>query len=308
MRVIVVGSVPPPSGGHRGALLAEVLRLRSQGHEVEIVSLDPLAASHSYLAAPGVPAAIEAGLLARRADVLIVQLEPGLPVRNGAGRAERAAALMAMARALRGADVTLRLHHPDDLPGGPGGRAGIELWAAARRIEVGSESLRDELAGILGPLAERLVVAVGPDDGPDRLDGASLESWGDGADATAAQVMSLVRLRAAAEREHLWHRGMLDEPGRERPARVAQWQWLPAPGAGVPDLGRLRRGSQGHPGRGRLRRPSSGSRRPAPVALSVRRGASRLLAAAERRPATRSVAHLARLTWIEIRRPNRRGV
>lgn len=303
MKVLVVGSVPPPDGGHRDALLSKVLRLRSEGHEVEIVSLDPLAASHRYLAAAGVPSAIEVGFLARGADASVVQIEPGLPVRHGAGRAERAVALMAMARALRGRDVTLRLNDPDDLPGGPGGRAAIELWTAVTRIEVGDESLRAELAALLGPLGDRVsTVDSAPPAGSSELGGTPLEGWGDGADATAAHVTSMVRARAAAERESLGRRGLLPIPGNGRTTRVSQWQWLPAPGAGVPDLGPLRKTNDVRGGR----RLAPGAPRPA-VSLSIRRGATRVLAAAERRPATRSVAHLVRLTWTELRGAIRRA-
>jgi len=307
MKVLVVGSVPPPGGGRRDALLHEVLRLQGEGHEVEIVSLDPLAASHRYLAAPGVPAAVEVGFLARRADAMVLQIEPGLPVRDGAGRAERAASLMAMTRALRGRHATLRLVHSDDLPGGMGGRPAIEMWTAAAGIEVGDESLRADLAAILGPIGDRVSVIDIPAVGASLPADAGLDGWGDGADVTAAHVSSIVRRRAAAEREALAHRRLPDGADGGLAPRVSQWQWLPSPGAGVPDLGPLRRegGDEDRSDSRRLRSPSP-ARRPG-LAFSLRGGASRLLAAAERRPATRSIAHLARLSWVELRGAMRRA-
>jgi len=178
VRILVVGSVPPPLTGHRAALLAEVLRLRGEGHDVEIASLDPLSAAHRFLAGPGVVAVGEIGLLARSAEAIVVQLEPGLPVRTRAGRGERTAALMALAAVLRRcSDVTVRLHDPNDLPGGHGGRAGTELWKAAGRIEVGDDRTRTELAALLGPFGERVSIVRPPGDA-EPVVVAGLDGWG----------------------------------------------------------------------------------------------------------------------------------
>ena len=157
MRILVAGSLPPPAHGHRAALLEEVAQLRAGGHAVEVLSLDPLAAAHRYMRAPGLPAALEVALAGRRFDSVVVQLEPGLPVRTGALRAERAAALLALAAALRRLpEVTLRWDRPDDLPGGPGGRAGRALWGTASRIDLGPAVDADQLAALLPDGRERL--------------------------------------------------------------------------------------------------------------------------------------------------------
>jgi hypothetical protein len=243
----------------------------------------------------------------------VVQLEPGLPVRHSAGRAERLVALMTLAAALRWRpNVTVRLRHPDDLPGGPGGRAAVELWKAAQHVEVGDEATRDELLAILGPLGDRVSVAPaselvretsGTEDGLG-LPLAVPSGWGEGADATAAQVQAVVRARAAAERELLATRGRLPIEGGGRAPRVPQWQWLPVPGAGVPDLGPI-------PVAARTlqsgRRRSRGRARTSPKSSSLRRAATSVLASAERRPATRPAAHLARLAFIELRGVARRA-
>jgi hypothetical protein len=305
MRVLVVGSVPPPLTGRRQSLLAEVLRLRREGHEVQIVALDPLSAAHRYLTASGIPAATEVGLLARRADAVVLQIEPGLPVRPTAGRLERAAALLVLSKALsRKANVTLRIAHLDDLRGGPGGRAGMQLWARASRIEVGDDETLQQMLSILGSHAARVSMMVPPDLATESEGGPPIarEGWGEGADTTAGQVQAVVRARAAEERQALAVRGLLHAAGEQPTPRVPQWQWLPTPGAGVPDLGPIRV----EHGRHRPRRGRSRPRRSVLRQVSVRRAATWALASAERRPLTRPAAHLARTAYLELRGAVRR--
>ncbi|MGO8875414.1 MAG: hypothetical protein ACLQNG_06580 [Acidimicrobiales bacterium] len=306
MKILVVGSLPPPHAGHRRSLLAEVLRLRQEGHEVQIVSLDPLSVAHRYLAAPGVAAAFEVGLLGRRCDGVLVQIEPGLPVRRAAGRAERSVALMTLGAALRKRrDVTVRLQHLDDLPGGLGGRAAMKLWMAAGRVEVGDEATRAALADALGPLAGRVSFLPADDllEEPSLAHTAGGGEWGEGADTTAAAVQGVVRARAAGERRSLAGRGRLPAAGTLTTPRVPQWEWLPAEGLGVPDLGPIRSA------RSRPRRAERRTDRPPQslaAKLSPRRAAAWVLASAERRAVTRPVAHLARLAYAELRGAARR--
>jgi len=267
--------------------LDEVAQLRTGGHEVEVLSLDPLAAAHRYMTAPGLPAALEVALAGARFDSVVVQLEPGLPVRIGARRPERAVALLALAVALRRLDeVTIRWDRPDDLPGGPGGRPGRALWATARRIDLGPAVDADELAALLPDGRERLRVvrpgAATPIVEPD-------VNWGDGTGITAAQVNEVVRRRAAATRQSLVQVMGRSEGSVQPVVRVDQWEWLPAPGLGVPDLGQL---------------VSNGSRRPAD-GRSMRQVAALALASAERHSATRPAARMARWALSEVRAATR---
>ncbi len=308
MKMLVVGSVPPPSGGHRDSLLREVIRLRQEGHDVDVVSLDRLSAAHRYLSAPGFPVGLEVALLARRADGVVLQIEPGLPVRHSAGRLERSLSLLLLAAALRLApEVTLRLDSLDDLPGGQGGRAAVELWKAADRIEVADDATGSRLQGILGPLGSKVAVAPGSIYGTRRAATsylAALDGWSDGALTTASQIQAAVRARAAAQRVALGAQGQLPVKGGGRGVRVQQWQWLPAPGAGVPELGAiaLRHGTDGRVGRNLPLRERYSS-----LALQLRRGAVRLLATMEGRPFTRPAARLARLAFVELRDSLRDG-
>lgn len=282
MRILVAGSVPPPAGGHRAALLEKVVRLRREGHEVEVRSLGHVAAAHRYLAAPGLPAAVEVGRAGRRFDAVVVQIEPGLPVRLGAGRLERAVALIAFGVLLqRLGDVTLRWDQPDDLPGGPGGRAGRSLWAGARRIELGPEVNADALAEVLTDGPNRVSI-VSPGHGA-AIVGPDVDQ-GDGAPISAARVNEIVRRRAAATRQAIGNRN-LERDGAG--IRVEQWEWLPAPDAGVPDF-LLRGGS-----------PSASK------VGSIRGLAARALAVAERHAATRPAAQLARMALSELRAATR---
>jgi hypothetical protein len=269
-----------------------VLELRGAGHDVEIVSPDGLSAAHRHLASKGFAGTVEIGLAARKADAVVVQLEPGLPVRRTAGRAERALSLVALAIALRGArDVRLRLDHLDDLPGGPGGRAALELWKSATRIDVGDEAARALLAAVLGTGGSRVVLARrgtsswGRQHAADHHHTAPASDWGDGADVTADAVMAVVRRRAAAERASISERADQAQAAAGRHGgsqHVPLWEWLPWPGAGAPDLDAASGGSSG---------TARGAR------SAARRVLVPVLAAAERRPLTRPLAVIARAAW-----------
>jgi hypothetical protein len=283
--VLVVGSLPPPCDERRSSLLEKVLELKASGREVTVLSADPLAVAHHYLPATGVVSALGTFAKGRRFAEVVLQIEPGLPVRGRAGRLERAAALTALAAALgRLGRVTLRLDHPDDLVGGYGGRPAVMLWQQADRIEVGSEEVGKAITGLLGEgAADVVVVARRPVGSTPRPDGDA--DW-QGAEAmTAADVVTVVRKRAAERRTHLADAGLLQPASSDGITRVPQWEWLPAPGAGVPDLGAVPRKS------------------PAPSPL--RKVATPMLVAAERHAWSRLAAHAALSVYRGLRSPGR---
>lgn len=236
MRVLVVGSLPPPVTDRSRGLLAEVIRRRAEGAAVEVLSPTDYSVAHSYLEMPGPASAVEIALAARGADMVIVQLQPGFPFDEGAGRAGRAVGLGALTTALRSVrgEVTVRLHSIHDLPHGVGGRAAEALWAVASHIEVGDEETLSRLVALVGDaVKDKISLAVAPlPIGHLRDPGAELSG-----DANLDMVTATVRARAAAERRSVLA-DPVDAAGRvhARP-RVALWEWSPHPGAGVPDWG-----------------------------------------------------------------------
>ena len=132
MRVLVVGSLPPPESARAGALLTEVVGLLAQGHTVEVVAPDPVATAHRYISASGIPACARLWTMVSGFDSVVIQLQPGLPVRERAGRLERELALVVLSLVLRrGRHVVIRLESLADLPGGPAGRGALLLWRSA---------------------------------------------------------------------------------------------------------------------------------------------------------------------------------
>ena len=210
VRVLVVGSLPPPECARAEALRAEVVGLLAEGHTVEVVAPDPVATAHRYMTTrrdTGVPAARDAWSQASTRS--LCSLQPGLPVRERAGRLERELSLVALSFALRrGRQVVIRLERLDDLPGGPGGRAALLLWRSAERIVVGSDDQRSCLCRCGGTAGRAdghraLPVKHGVHD-VDVDDGG----WGDGTDISAENVLELVRKRAARERRELAESGL----------------------------------------------------------------------------------------------------
>jgi hypothetical protein len=269
VKVLVVGSLPPPASERARSLLAEVVRLRSRGDELTVLSPTENTVAHRHIEIGGPAAAIEVALAARAADQVVVQIEPGFLFNKDATRSRRTLGLGALATALRSAKkpVVLRLHSTDDLAGGPGGRAAEALWALATTIEVGDEETRSHLQGLLSPeAAAKLTVSVAPLElGSARTSEPAL-AGGTGPE----ELSSLIRLRSAGDRAVLSSRGG-DDAGS-----VPLLEWVPVPGAGVPDWGEP--GNRGLPGR--------------PLGRRVARG---LLQAAEATSFTRPLARSVRI-------------
>ena len=278
MRVLVVGSLPPPEGDRSRALRTEVVRLLGEGHSVEVIAPNPVATAHRYLTPAGALGCLRLATMVGGYDTVVVQLEPGLPVRPRAGRLERALSLAAFSLALRRAsDSVVRLQHVLDLPGGPGGRAARQVWQNAGRIEVAALDQRAAFILAAGAAGDRSVVSsassrqVGSDDG----------GWGEGAEASAENVLELVRVRAARERRKL--------AGPES-ARVLGWDRLPAPGIAMAGLDSASRESVSPRGLGDLGRSA--------------------LAIADRRPLLRPVVAMVRVARrhaYAVLRPDRSG-
>ncbi len=222
MKVLVIGSLPPPDGDRARALRTEVTRLLSDGDKVEVVALDPVATAHRYLGPGGIVGCLRLATMVGGYDSVVVQLEPGLPVRARAGRAERALSLLAFSFALgRAHEAVIRLECLEDIPGGLGGRAAIRAWRNAGQIVVRDELERAGFLSAVGRAGPPVVVSEPRIREADPGEG----SWGDGAEASAENVLGLVRLRAARERRDL---------ALVRTGRVIGWDRLPAPG--VPQL------------------------------------------------------------------------
>jgi len=218
MRVLVVGSLPPPDGDRARALRDEVTRLLADGNRVEVVALDPVATAHRYLGPGGIVGCLRLATMVKGYDSVVVQLEPGLPVRASAGRAERALSLLAFSFALaRARDTVVRLDCLDDIPGGLGGRAAMRAWRNASEIVVRGELERAGFVSSVGTAGPPVALSAPRIREVDPREG----SWGEGAEASAENVLGLVRLRAARERRDIAPVGS---------ARVIGWERLPAPG------------------------------------------------------------------------------
>jgi hypothetical protein len=199
MRVLLVGTSPPPGGPAAVETALEASALAAAGHEVEVLSPDPRSAAHHHAPLSGARLGVQLALRARRFDALVLRLQPGLPLSPAADRLSRALSLALLGLALRGyREVTLRLPSPIPLPGGVGGRATWPMWSAVTRVVVASEEDRDRLRAAPGLSGER--IEVEPAGTPP---GAEERSWRslDCADPDLRlSVQAVVRAKAIAGR------------------------------------------------------------------------------------------------------------
>ena len=273
MRILVVGSLPPPECARAESLRAEVVGLLAEGHTVEVVATDPVATAHRYITPGGIPACVRLWPMVSGFDSIVVQLQPGLPVRERAGRLERDLSLIALSLALRrGRHVVIRLEHLDDLPGGPGGRGALLLWRSADRIVVGTEDQLAALVAAVGGPTESAVTGPPREHGASEIDADDGE-WGEGTDISTEDVLELVRIRAARERRELTGSGC---------ARLPGWDRLPAAGVASSELDLA------------LTKPPRGPRTPGGLARSA-------LAIADRRPLLRPAVRAVRVGYRSAR-------
>ncbi|HVC25127.1 MAG TPA: hypothetical protein VND23_05165 [Acidimicrobiales bacterium] len=200
MKVLVVGTLPPPGGPSAKRLANLAAALVADGHVVETLSPDPRSASHSYLPLAGPMLAARVALRARRFDAIVLNLEPGLPLASAAGRLTRAVTLASLGEAMRGyTQVTIRLPNPIPIPGGVGGRASRALWERATSVVLEHPDDLDRMLAAPGISVERIVVDV-----PGTSGTASDEpSWRKltGSEANLREaVQTVVRARAARDR------------------------------------------------------------------------------------------------------------
>jgi len=206
VRVLVVGSYPPPARAEAHRTVATVHRLGAQGDDVDVLSSRGSAATRRGPIA-GPAGALQVWWRGRHYDAVVVHVESGAPLRVSHGRRARIDRVVdcfswgVALRLLR--DVTLVVPDPDVVPRSVGGRSGRFLWTAADHLKVASERGR-----------RRLVDEGGADDArvelPPITETASRpgdDGWSDIADA--ADVMERVRRRADDDRRSA-RRGTLD--------------------------------------------------------------------------------------------------
>jgi hypothetical protein len=202
VRVLVVGSYPPPERHEARRTLETVHRLGAQGHEVEVLST-PESAADVRGPITGPRGALQTLRAGRRYDSVVVQVETNTPLRTihgASARVTRVLDCLFWGFALRWLrDVTLVVSDIHVVHRSVGGRTGRFLWTAADRLLVGSEHTRARLVEEGGADAARIeIMGRLPDIGRhDDVDWAGLTD--------AAAIMEEVRRRAAADRRAVRH-------------------------------------------------------------------------------------------------------
>lgn len=198
MRVLVVGTVPPPGGRAARELAAVVSDRIEAGDDVEVLSPDARSAAHHTADLRAILLPLRLLLLSSGRDALELRIEPDLPLGEHTGRAMRAATLFGLGIAFgMYSEVTLRLDSPIPLPGGVGGRATNDLWRRATRIVVKNEHDRDRVLLAPGVNPESVEIAAPISDDLRRIE----ESWPVSTESDLRErVQDGIRRRAQAER------------------------------------------------------------------------------------------------------------
>jgi len=210
MKVLIVGTTPPPGGAPARELARAANDLRKQGHTVELFSPDPRSAAHRHARLDGPLLGMWLAWLAPQFDAVILRLEPGLPLGPHAGRLTRAVTLSLLGLALRGySETTIRFDGGPPIPSGLGGRAMGSVWAETTRIVVASEDKRAELIASSGLPESQVEVSQAAQ--------APLRPWREGwtvaeGDDLRAGVLERVRTRASAARAAEKTRDALGDP------------------------------------------------------------------------------------------------
>lgn len=198
MRVLVVGTVPPPGGKHARALAAVVAQRVDLGDEVEILSPDSRSAAHHTGNLGSLMLPLRLALLSPRFDALELRIEQRLPFDSEVDRVVRGLTLFGLGICFgMYSEVTLRLDSPIPLPGGVGGRATTDMWRRASRIVVANQEDRRRVLEVPG-VTEAKVEVIEPmeDESP-----VVVNSWpAPTEDDLRNRVLASIRMRAAAER------------------------------------------------------------------------------------------------------------
>ena len=206
MRVLVVGSYPPPAHSESHRTVATVHRLGAQGDQVDVLSR-PGSASQLRGEIAGPMGAFHAWWRGRGYDAVVVQVESGAPLRVSHGRrarVDRAVDCLAWGLALRFMrDVTLVVPDTDVVPRSIGGRTGRFLWTAADHLLVTSEHGRRRLVDEGG--ADEARVELPP--AAPSVERPADDGW-DGV-TDVADVLDRIKTRAAEDRRAA-RRGTLD--------------------------------------------------------------------------------------------------
>jgi hypothetical protein len=199
LRVLVVGTTPPPGGDSAIALAGEVNRLRALGDDVEVLSPDARSAAHLHGRLSTLALPLRLLRLAPRYDALVLRIAMEMPLGERTGRLVRAATLTALGVATgRYGTVTLRLDSPIPIPGGVGGRATARLWRSASQLVVATEADRRQLLRAPGVVPDRVKVA-------DTMSGVATSrgeaSWPRADESDLRErVLAEIRRRAQGER------------------------------------------------------------------------------------------------------------
>jgi hypothetical protein len=198
VRILVVGTVPPPGGDAAFALAEIATAFVAEGHDVELLSPDNRSAAHRSARLEGPLLCLRLAWLSRRFEAVVLHFEEGLPLGRRAGRLWRAVTLTLLATALRMfQESTVRFDAVSPVPGGIGSRAMGQVWSAVSHVVVASENDRQQLIAIWELSDERVTVAV---ERPSRRV-AVPQGWavGDEEDPRT-EVLELVRQRSAHDR------------------------------------------------------------------------------------------------------------
>lgn len=160
MRVLVAGSLPPPEEKRAVTLLGLAADLVEAGDTVDLVSPQRRWAWQRGGQLGGVAGCLSLYRARSRFDRLVLQVEPGVPLRRHATRLERALIMALLGRVLSSyGEVTLCLHDLGDLPWGVGGRAMRPLWAAVDSVVVARDADRAIVLQASGLTEDRVAVA-----------------------------------------------------------------------------------------------------------------------------------------------------